>query len=479
MSIAVSSEPSNPHVSPDTLAPMVLASIHHAMLTAGSAITEAVISERGYRSIAGAEGMAELKRLGFPAAHARLSPGLLLPLHTTDGQQPFSIFRPDTPDLDANNRPRKYLFPRGQPMRLDCPPRCRDQLGDPETPLWITEGQKKADALASAGATALALLGVWNLKGKNAFGGVTVLADFDAVAWKDATGRGRDVLVVYDADLHTKPQARQALARLTEHLQRRGATVRHVYLPAEPGQKVGVDDYLAAGHTLQDLASLIQVPRPYPHPAPAAVELLECAPARMRRPLALIQGRMYAAIWAYVRVTITETLDKHGEVRRFAQPEVTTEQRLLVLRDDGLLFGEGGARPLSELGIEVHLPETPGPDKLWAIPGVKAYIAGERPDPVMLFGQLVLVVDTFMDFDRSLAPQQTMCELVACYILVTWFLEAMTVIGYLWPNGEKGSGKTQLLTLIAELAYLGQVMLAGGQLCDAPRSGGLWRYPRV
>jgi hypothetical protein len=91
---------------------MVLSPIHHAMLTAGSAITEAVIVERGYRSITGAEGMAELKRLGFPATHARLSPGLLLPLHTTDGQQPFSIFRPDTPGPDANHRPRKYLFPR-------------------------------------------------------------------------------------------------------------------------------------------------------------------------------------------------------------------------------------------------------------------------------------------------------------------------------------------------------------------------------
>jgi hypothetical protein len=406
--------------------------------------------------------MAELKRLGFPATHARLSPGLLLPLHTTDGQQPFSIFRPDTPDYDANHRPRKYLFPRGQSMRLDCPPRCHARMGDPATPLWITEGQKKADALASAGATALALLGVWNLKGKNAFGGVTVLADFDYVAWKDGTGKGRDVLVVYDSDLNTKPQIRKALERLTEHLSRRGATIRPVYLPADPNQKVGVDDYLAAGHTLTDLEALIQQPRPQPQPAPAAIELLECAPACMRRPLAMIQGRMYAAIWAYVRVTTTETLDTHGEVRRFAQPEVTTEQRLLVLRDDGLLFGEGGTRPLSELGIEVHLPETPGPDKLWSVPGVKAYIAGERPDPATLFRQLILVVHTFMDFDRSLAPQQTMGELVACYILATWFLDAMTVIGYLWPHGEKGSGKTQLLTLIAELAYLGQVMLAGG-----------------
>ena len=55
-----------------------------------------------------------------------------------------------------------------------------------------------------------------------------------------------------------------------------------------------------------------------------------------------------------------------------------------------------------------------------------------------------------------------MCELVACYILSTWFIEALTVIGYLWPNGERGSGKTQLLNVITELAYLGQTILAGG-----------------
>jgi hypothetical protein len=51
-----------------------------------------------------------------------------------------------------------------------------------------------------------------------------------------------------------------------------------------------------------------------------------------------------------------------------------------------------------------------------------------------------------------------------CYILATWFLDAFPVIGYLWPNGGKGSGKTQLLTVIAELAYLGQMLQASGTL---------------
>ena len=77
------------------------------------------------------------------------------------------------------------------------------------------------------------------------------------------------------------------------------------------------------------------------------------------------------------------------------------------------------------------------------------------------------MIDRFINFDRSLGSQQTMYELVVCYILATWFLDAFTVIGYLWRNGERGSGKTQLLTVVAELAYLGQVILAGR----------LWRHP--
>jgi peptidoglycan/xylan/chitin deacetylase (PgdA/CDA1 family) len=91
-------------------------------------------------------------------------------------------------------------------------------------PLWLTEGQKKADSLASRGACAIALLGVWNFKGKNDFGGVTFLADFDHVAWN-----GRDVRIVFDNDMMRKPSVRKALERLTEHLQRKGATVSAVY----------------------------------------------------------------------------------------------------------------------------------------------------------------------------------------------------------------------------------------------------------
>ena len=164
------------------------------------------------------------------------------------------------PDGTYRQRVIKYELPKGAGMRVDCPPSCRGMLGDPKVTLWVTEGQKKADALASRGLCAIALLGVWNFKGRNGFGGTTLLADFDSIAW-----RGREVRVVFDSDVTSKVPVQQALERLAEHLRRKGARVAAAYLPpGADGRKVGVDDWLAAGHTAEELAHLAEAPRPAP-----------------------------------------------------------------------------------------------------------------------------------------------------------------------------------------------------------------------
>ena len=86
------------------------------------------------------------------------------------------VLRPDNPRFKAgtakDTKPKiiKYEFPQGYPMRIDCPPICQAMMADPSIPLWVTEGIKKADALASRGLCAIDLLGVWNFKGKNQFG---------------------------------------------------------------------------------------------------------------------------------------------------------------------------------------------------------------------------------------------------------------------------------------------------------------------
>jgi hypothetical protein len=436
----------------------VLLPHHEQQLTQGSGIVPEVITERGYRSILKSGGYSALKPYRFTRTQANL-PCLLLPVCTTDGTNGLMVYRPDAPRVGKDGKAIKYELPRGANVRLDCPPRCRLMLGNPNIPLWVTEGQKKADALASHGLCAIALLGVWGFKGKNPFGGTTILGDFDAIALE-----GRDVRLVFDSDVMTKPQVRQALDRLTEHLQRKGAHIAAVYLPQDGGKKVGVDDYLL-NHTIEDLEGLIEAPRPQPQPAMPAIELLPCAPAQLSRPLMLIDGQAYAATWLYTRTTITEKLGKDGKVVRLAEPVLQEGQRLFVVRDDGTLFGElsdCNVVPMRELGLTVHLPEVPRDSRLWSASGVNAYRLDFRADAPTVFAQVVDIVDRFIDFNRSLAGQRTMAEFVACYVLSTYFLDAFTVIGFLWPNGDRGSGKTQLLIVVTELAYLGETILAGG-----------------
>lgn len=440
------------------------------MLREESAISDAVIEARGYFTATTRE---ELADLGFAPAQRHV-PALVLPVCPPDASNGLYVIRPDAPRVfdkkDKSKLPDgtypqdvlKYEQPKGASMRLDCPPTCRPQLGDPTVALWLTEGQKKADSLASQGLCAIALLGVWNWRGTNDVGGTTALAD-----WEDVALKGRDVPIAFDSDVTRKPGVQQALKRFTAWLKNRGAHVSVIYLPqGEGGRKQGVDDFFAAGHTREELEALVEAPRPLPTPSPAQIELLEAEPRMISRPLALIDGRAYAATWLHVRVTQTESVSKTGEIVRHNPPIVTTTRQVFVVRDDGRIFGDGGDASFEELAIEVHLPEIPPADKLWSARAVKAYKAGQRPDPADVFARVTDTVDRFIDFNKSLADQRTMAELVACYVLASYFLDAFNVIGFLWPNGDRGSGKTQLLTVAAELGYLGQVILAGGSFAS-------------
>jgi hypothetical protein len=442
---------------------MPLSERHTKLLEEDSRIAPELIAQRGYQTLSDQDGLDTLKQLGFVFGNGRgvfrlqNLPGLLLPIHTVDGQQPYCQFRPDAPRVSKSGEVHKYESPPRTIQRIDIPPICWEHLGNPQQRIHITEGVRKADSLASQGACAIGLNGVFGWRSTNAHGGKTLSPDFESIAWN-----GRDVVLVPDSDYATNDNVRQAIDRIANVLTTRGATVRIARLSTKDGQKQGVDDFFAAGHSLAELDALLDSPPPPPKLQPATAELLDTNPVRIDRPLALVDGTAYAALWPYVRVTTTEKLDKHGNVVRLPIPEVSTERRLLVVRDDGVLFGSGGTHPLEDLGVEVYLPEMIPADKQWPVPAVKRYSQGWRPDPKGAFEKIVTIVDRFVDFERSLAKQSTMCELVSCYVLATWFLPSFTVIGYLWPNGEKGAGKTKLLEIIGDLAYLGQTILAGG-----------------
>src|SRR3954452_8469816 len=231
---------------------------HHVRMLVASAITEDVWRERGVFSV---EGKRDLERLGFGRSQ-QLVPTLVFPIRgVVPGEALWFIHRPDQPRI-KDGRPRKYEIPANRRLSLDVHPRARPHLGNPSLPLFITEGSKKADALLSTGAKAvIGVLGVWNWRGRNDDDGRVLLPDWE---WVHLKG-GRQVYVVYDSDVILKQPVAQAMNRMGAALTRMGARVAYTRLPSGPaGEKVGADDFLASGHTLDDIVALSSDEPPAP-----------------------------------------------------------------------------------------------------------------------------------------------------------------------------------------------------------------------
>jgi hypothetical protein len=237
---------------------MTLAPHHYRMLHTESAITDDVIKLRGYCSVSHPD---DLRDLGFSKVQARTAPVLAIPLWDVHGQQPGWQIRPDSPRMTKDGKIIKYENPKGGTVSLDVHPSMQALLGDPAVPLWITEGVRKGDALASRGACAIALMGgVWGFRGTNEHGGKVILP-----AWEHVALNGRLVYVVFDSDLATKANVQAALKALYWFLRERDAIPGLVRWPEEFHQpKVGVDDFLAQGHTLEEVLAMVPPMGPLP-----------------------------------------------------------------------------------------------------------------------------------------------------------------------------------------------------------------------
>jgi hypothetical protein len=215
---------------------------HQRMLLEESGICADVVAERGYTTI---RSRAEGSLQAFPKWQRRL--GLLVPVYSPDGVTTTAQIRPDRPRRDKKGKPIKYDTPGGSRVILDVHPRMRGRLRSAGKPLWITEGIKKGDALTSRERCTISLIGVWNWQRAG-----ELLPCWDHVALQR-----RRVYVVFDSDVMVKPEVQLALERLVAALEGRGAEVLVAYLP---GPEKGVDDYLAAGGTVEELEDLA---RPY------------------------------------------------------------------------------------------------------------------------------------------------------------------------------------------------------------------------
>lgn len=225
-----------------------LSDTHKKSLLKGSSIAQEVIDRRGYFT---ATKKSELQALGFPNSQATLTPALVIPCFSClTGEVETYQLRPDNPRVGKKDgKVLKYETRQGTKIIVDVHPFVREQVRDPQLPLFITEGVKKGDSLVSRKLTAISLLGVWNWRGTNEHGGKTALPEWDYVAIED-----REIYLVFDSDVMVKESVHRALERVSDFLSAKGGKVRFVYLPpGDHGEKQGVDDFLASGKTMKDI----------------------------------------------------------------------------------------------------------------------------------------------------------------------------------------------------------------------------------
>jgi hypothetical protein len=382
---------------------------HFRHINEGSGISPEVIKERGYRSIL---GKSELEKIGFTPAQQR-SPGILIPLWSVDGKEAGFQLRPDHPRTNGRGKAVKYESPSGSSNRLDCPPRCQQMLGNPQVALWITEGSKKADALASKGACAISVTGVWGFKGKNQFGGITFLADWDYIALK-----GRTVYLAFDSDIVTKEPVRKALEHLGEHLRRKGSAIHTIQLPQLEGQdKTGIDDYLLR-YTLQDAERLAG----------------DFKPEKKEDKERYVSGFVLADGTVGEMVVSNEDrfflIGFNGSIRKAYQHDTA---KVTYLPTDDALVGE-----------VVHFASTATP-----------YGSQSR-----LFSQIQTFIHHYLELPADFE------EIASLYVLLTWVYEFAPSIPYLRVIGDWGTGKTRFLQVAGAICF--RPIFASGATTPAP-----------
>jgi hypothetical protein len=154
-------------------------------------------------------------------------------------------------------KPQRYAQPPNSGVRAYFPPaqrvRWEDVINDPDHPLLIVEGEKKALKATLEGFACIGLGGVYNFYNAGSF-----LPELETVVWK-----GRSVYICFDSDAATNPDIQAAEARLATELSlTRGAELYLIRFPhKENGEKQGIDDFLVAegADKLEEL--LVQAPR--------------------------------------------------------------------------------------------------------------------------------------------------------------------------------------------------------------------------
>jgi Domain of unknown function (DUF3854) len=211
------------------------------------------------RSLPCESDLADLRRSGLTDQTIRdnrittQGDALVFPYRSLDGTlNGFIRWKPHHPRV-IDGKVAKYEQAKDSPLRAYFPAASLTLLRDDKQPISLTEGEKKALALAQLGLAAVGIGGIWCGCTK---GSTELIDDLAAIPWTD-----RVVYIVFDYDPKetTRQEADAARKRLAAALRAVGAReVYHVELPPGPaGAKQGVDDFLVA-HGVEAFDQLVE-----------------------------------------------------------------------------------------------------------------------------------------------------------------------------------------------------------------------------
>jgi Domain of unknown function (DUF3854) len=173
-----------------------------------------------------------------------------------------TTIRLDTPHVNRDGKPQKYLHRKGELNYLYNPGVDLTQAGE----LWVVEGELKALCGRAQGLPIVGLSGVynWRTSGEEA----ALLAEGEKLSDEEAllpelaqvNWERKKINLLYDSDITPGHKSYNAFLRLAEQLYRLGAEeVRILSLPSvAQGQKTGLDEFILARgpEALQDLQAI-------------------------------------------------------------------------------------------------------------------------------------------------------------------------------------------------------------------------------
>ena len=243
-----------------------------------SGLTDATIRANGLRTEYDKEKLARI--LNCDSGKNCCVGGLVIPYRGLDGKvNGFSRVRPHFP-RERDGKPIKYEQPKGSPLRAYFPKSSLPKIRDGASPIYITEGEKKALALSQLDDVAAIGIGGVDCWGK----GGELIDDLAGIDWN-----GRDVYVVFDYDekVVTRRNVQSASRRLAKTLRAAGTNeVYNVELPPGPDNgKQGVDDFLVANDE-EAFEELIEQAKPVDAPNHgeriSSVNLITSTPPTLR-----------------------------------------------------------------------------------------------------------------------------------------------------------------------------------------------------